>query len=105
MGATSTWPPEMFPDVPQFTFGKIRRVIKSAEQGGMQKFNVFYVNIEDGALNKYADMLQKSGWQVSHTQMDNKGGMLNGQKGNLGLNFPYNMEKRDGALLVYNVKN
>jgi hypothetical protein len=104
MTETSTWPAEMFPDVPQFTFGRIERVIKAAEEGGMRKFNIFYVNVEDGALNKYADMLRKNGWQVSHTQMD-KSGILNGQKGNLGLNFPYNMGKRDGALLVYSVKN
>ena len=30
---TTTWPPEMFTDVPQFTAGKIERVVKSHEQG------------------------------------------------------------------------
>ena len=104
MSETSFWPPEMFKDVPQFPSGKIERVVKSNEEGGKKKFNIYYVGIETDAVKKYADLLKKGGWQTEVTQMD-KGGILNAQKGNMAVNFPYSLEDKSGTLLVYDVQN
>jgi hypothetical protein len=101
---TSTWPPDMFPEVPQFTFGQIKQVHKFREQGGLVKFNVVYGNVESDALNKYANMLKQYGWQLNIIQTDGKGGMVTGQKGKLGISMPFNMEKKEAVLMVYNTK-
>ncbi|MEW6444254.1 MAG: hypothetical protein AB1640_25190 [bacterium] len=98
---TSAWPSDMFSDVPRFTFGKIEHVSKSREQGGMQKFNVHLAGIENDAMNRYADMLKESGWEITLTQLGTQGGMLSGQKNNLGISFPYNLESHDGVLMVF----
>jgi hypothetical protein len=97
---TTTWPLEMFKDVPQFTAGKIEHVVK-AKEGGMQKFNIFFIEINSDALKNYADLLKEKGWQANLIQMGDKGGMLNAQKGNLGMNFAFSAEKKDGMLAVF----
>ena len=98
---TSEWPSDMFSDVPRFTFGRIKHVSKSREEGGMQKFNVHMVDIEPEAITQYTDMLKEKGWEVDVTQMGGKGAMLNGQKKNMGINLPYNQETKDGVLIVF----
>ena len=102
MAVTSTWPPEMFADVPKFTAGKIERVIKSQEQGGLSKFNIYLVNINGDDIKTYAGALKEKGWQTDLMQMGDKGGYLNAQKGNMGLNFGFSLDRKDGLLAVYN---
>jgi hypothetical protein len=34
--------------------------------------------------------------------MGDKGGYLSGQKGTMGINFMFNLEKKDGMLAVFN---
>jgi len=36
---TTTWPEELIKDVPKFTAGKIRRVVKTHEEGNIWTFN------------------------------------------------------------------
>ncbi|MGA9365692.1 MAG: hypothetical protein WBW16_15125 [Bacteroidota bacterium] len=103
MSETTVWPPDMFNDVPEFTFGKIERVHKSTEETGMRKFNIYFVDVEHDALDKYADALKKNGWQASVMQMGDKGGMLTAEKGELALNFPFSVEKKSGTLVVYSI--
>ena len=85
--------------LPQFTAGTIKQVIKD-QDGGMQKFNIFFVDVKGDAVKQYADVLTEKGWQANLTQMGNKGGMLNAQRGNLAINFPFSVEKKEGTLVA-----
>jgi hypothetical protein len=98
---TSVWPSDMFPEVPPFTFAKIERVSKGNE-GGMQKFNIYYKDLNSDGINQYAEILKKNGWRTNIMQMGDKGGYLNAQKGKLGMNFGFSLERKDGLLAVYN---
>jgi hypothetical protein len=102
LAETGTWPSEMFKDVPEFTAGKIEHVIKSHEEGDIWKFNVFLVDINGDDIKNYGDALKEKGWETSLMQMGDKGGMLNAQKGNMGMNFAYSLEDKRGTLSVYN---
>ncbi|MEN6475573.1 MAG: hypothetical protein ABFD81_16285 [Syntrophaceae bacterium] len=98
--STSTCPPDMFADVPQFTGGAIERVVTSNE-GGMKKFNIYFNGLSAEAIKQYAEALKSKGWGVDHMHID-KAGMLNATKGNLGINFAYSTEdKKDGMLAVF----
>jgi hypothetical protein len=103
MSETTVWPADMFKDVPEFTFGKIERVHKSTEESGMRKFNIYFVDVEQDALGKYADALKKNGWQARVMQMGDRGGMLTAEKGELALNFPFSLEEKSGTLVVYSM--
>ena len=97
---TTVWPADMFPEVPPFPFAKIERVSKGNE-GGMQKFNIYYKDLKGDGINQYAEMLKKKGWQTDTMQTGDKGGYLNAQKGKLALNFMFSLERKDGMLAVY----
>jgi hypothetical protein len=99
---TTTWPVEMFTDVPQFTAGKINRVVKSREKEDQRKFNIYFVDVKGDGIKNYADALKEKGWQTELMQMGDKGGILNAQKGKLGLNFPFSLETKEGTLVVFN---
>jgi glutathione peroxidase-family protein len=99
---TATWPAEMFKDVPQFTAGKIERVVKSHEEGDKWKFNIYLVDINGDDIKNYAGALKEKAWQTDLMQMGDKGGYLNAQKGNMGMNFGFSLERKDGMLAVYN---
>jgi len=99
---TTTWPPEMFKDVPEFTAGKIERVVKTHGEGDRWKFNIYLVGINGDDIRNYSNALKGKGWQaVNIMQMGDKGGYLNAQKGNLGMNFGFSSETKDGMLAVY----
>ncbi len=100
MSETSQWPADMFPGVPEFTFGKIERVSKG-EEGGMMKFNIFLRDMEPGGVEKYVAVLKRAGWRADITAMGGKGGLVAGQKGDLGMNFMYSTERGDGMLAVF----
>jgi hypothetical protein len=102
---TTSWPREMFKDVPPFTSGKIERVATSREAGGKLKFNIYYVDVDPDAVNSYAELLNKGGWQATVMQMGDKGVMLNAQKGNMAINFPCSREDNRGTLMVYDFQN
>ena len=97
---TTVWPADMFPEVPPFPFAKIERVSKGNE-GGMQKFNIYYKDLKGDGVKQYAEILKKNGWQADVMQMGEKGGYLNAQKGKLGMNFMFSLERKDGMLAVY----
>jgi hypothetical protein len=99
---TAEWPADMFEDVPQFAFGQIWLVNKG-DEGGMKKFNIYYKNLEEDAVEKYADLLKENGWEAHIIQAANQGGMINAQKGKLAISFVFSLEKKEGTLIVYNV--
>ena len=102
MAQTATWPAEMNKDVPQFTAGKIERVVKTQEEGDVWTFNIYFVGINGDDIKNYAGALKEKGWQTDIMQMGDKGGSLNAQKGTMGINFMFGLERKDGMLAVFN---
>lgn len=102
MAKTATWPAEMIKDVPQFTAGKIERVVKTHEEGDIWTFNIYFVGINGDDIKNYAGALKDKGWQTDSMQMGDKGGYLNAQKGTMGINFMFGLERKDGMLAVFN---
>ena len=99
---TTTWPQEMAKDVPRFTAGKIERVVKTHEEGDIWTFNIYFVDINRDDIKKYDGALKEKGWQTDIMQMADKGGYLNAQKGTMGMNFGFSLERKDGMLAVFN---
>jgi hypothetical protein len=99
---TTTWPPDLSGDVPKFAAGKIQRVVKSQEQGDSWSFNIYLAGFGGDDIKTYENALKGKGWQTDFMQMGDKGGYLNGQKGTMGINFMFSLEKKDGMLAVYN---
>jgi len=102
LDGTAEWPADMFAGVPKFTFGKIERVSKG-EEGGMMKFNIYYKDMEKGGIEKYADLLKEAGWRADLNAAAGSGGLVGGEKDNLGLNFMFNGEDGTGMLAVFSV--
>jgi hypothetical protein len=102
MTETTTWPPEVIKDVPKFTAGKIKRVVKTHAAGDVWTFNIYMDGINGDDIKGYAGALKEKGWKTDIMQMGDKGGSLNGEKGTVGINFMYNLERNDGMLAVFN---
>lgn len=102
IASSSTWPAEMFADVPIFTGGTIERIV-SSEEGGMKKFNIYFNSIKDGAVKEYVQSLKSKGWDASLMDMG-KGGLLNASKGKLGITFSYSAENKDGMLAAFSTQ-
>ena len=103
IASSSTWPADMFADVPKFTGGAIERVVVSNE-GGAKKFNIYYTGIKDDAVKQYTQDLKARGWDANLMEMGGKAAMLNAQKSNLGLSFTYSAENKDGILAVFSTE-
>lgn len=97
MAETATWPSDMTKDVPQFTAGKIVRVVKTHEEGDVWTFNIYFEGINGDDIKSYAGAMKEKGWKTDIMQMGYKGGSLNGEKGTMGINFMYSLERTDGA--------
>jgi hypothetical protein len=102
MTETTTWPTDLVSDVPKFTAGKIKRVIKTQEQTGSWTFNIYLEGISGDDVKNYENAMREMGWQADLMQMGDKGGYLNGQKGTMGMNFGFSLERKDGVLAVFN---
>ncbi len=100
LAETAEWPADMFEGVPVFTFGKIERVSKGRE-GGMMKFNISFHGMEKRGIEQYVELLKEAGWQVSLNTAGESGGILGGEKDDLGLNFMFNGEDGTGVLAVF----
>jgi len=102
MSETSEWPSDMFPDVPKFTYGVVERVSKGTE-GGMQKFNVYLRDVEDGAFEKYDADIKAAGWESQMMTQSDDAGMISAQKGNMALQLVYNKSDKTAVVLAYTV--
>jgi hypothetical protein len=100
LDGTAEWPADMFAGVPKFTFGKIERVSKGKE-GEMMKFNIYYKDMEKGGIEKYVDLLKEAGWQADLNAAAGSGGLVGGEKDDLGLNFMFSTEDGTGMLAVF----
>lgn len=100
LDGTAEWPADMFEGVPKFTFGKIERVSKG-EEGGMMKFNIYFLDIEKGGIERYVELLKEAGWQAHINTAGGPGGLVGGEKGGLGLNFMFSTEDGTGMLAVF----
>ncbi|HQP29738.1 MAG TPA: hypothetical protein PLB81_00300 [Deltaproteobacteria bacterium] len=99
---STSWPADMFADVPRFTAGTVENVLKD-NVGGTQKFTIYLKDFDGEAVRRYEETLKAKGWKSTFMQMG-EGGMLNAQKGQLGMNFAFNTQGRDGTLMVYTAK-
>jgi Zn/Cd-binding protein ZinT len=99
---TKSWPADLSDDVPEFNTGKIQRVVKTQEQADTWTVNIYLADISIDDIRSYEIALKKKGWQTNLTQMGDKGGFLNGQKGTMGINFMFNQEQKNGMLGVFN---
>jgi hypothetical protein len=102
MAKTSEWPSDMFSDVPRFTYGVVERVSKE-QAGGMQKFNVYLRDVEDGAFEKYHADIKAAGWESQSMMQGDSGGMISAQKGNLALQFVCGKDDHTGVVLAYSM--
>jgi len=103
IAASSTWPADMFADVPRFTGGAIERVVAS-NAGGARKFNIHYTGVRGDAVRQYTQDLKAKGWDANLTEMGGKAAILSAQKSNLAMNFVYNADKNDGVLAVFSTE-
>jgi hypothetical protein len=103
IASSSTWPADMFADVPKFTGGAIERVVTS-NAGNAKKFNIYYKGVGDDAVRQYTQDLKSRGWEANLSEMGGKAAILNAQKSNLAMNFVYNAEKKDGVLAVFSTE-
>jgi hypothetical protein len=103
MASSSTWPADMFADVPKFTGGAIERVIASNADGA-RKFNIHYTGVKDDAVKRYTQDLKSQGWDANLMEMGGKAAILSAQKNNLGMSFTYSAEKKDGVLAVFSTQ-
>ena len=99
---TTTWHSDISADVPEFTAGNINRVDKSQEAGGAWTYNIYLADINGDDIKNYEVALKEKGWQTDIMQMGGKGGYLNAQKGTMGMNFGFSIERKDGTLAVFN---
>jgi hypothetical protein len=99
---TTTWPEELVKDVPQFTAGRIKRVVKTQEEGNIWTFNIYFTDLNGDDVKKYAGALKEKGWKTNIMPLADKGGSLNAEKGTMGINFMFSLERKDGMLAVFN---
>jgi hypothetical protein len=99
---TTTWPSDITKEVPKFTAGKITRVVKTQESGNAWTFNIYLVAINGDDIKNYSGALKEKGWKTDIVQMGDKGGYLNAEKGTMGMNFGFSLERKDGMLAVFN---
>ncbi len=84
-GGAHTWPTNMPADIPEIKTGKIVAATTSETEEG-QNWNVHYSNVGIEALDSYGAALKSKGFKIQ-TMKTPKGGMVNGEKGNLGVIF------------------
>lgn len=98
---TTGWPAELTKDIPEFTAGKIRRVVKT---NGSDHLWTISIHIEDFGIEDirdYEKILKSKGWEISTMQMGEQGGFILGEKETSGINFTYNLEEKSGVLGAY----
>jgi len=101
---TSAWPADMFPEVPQFTMGQVKHVQKHLQADGQRNFLVVFGNVESDAVNKYADILKNSGWELTITSIGGQGGMIGAKKEKLNLTFTFASDKKEAVLMAHTIK-
>jgi hypothetical protein len=99
---TTSWPADMFPDVPTIGSARVEHVIRTEEAKGVKRFHVQIAGVESDVFNSYTEQLKKGGWQVNTMVTSGEGSMINAQKGNLVLHFMLNTKDKKGILMVAN---
>jgi len=98
---TSEWPGDMFDGVPKFTYGKVTNVTRVDQtQSGQKTVSVHLSELEGGGAEKYAKELEAAGWDMQVVMSAGEGGMINAQKGDLGLALMYNTTEKHAVLSV-----
>lgn len=93
------WPTDLPEGVPAFTFGRIKGVNRSEQDGG-KAWNIVLEDVEVGALEKYARILEASDWSIMTSLAADKGGMIQATRGDLMVIVMVNAEKRVASVAV-----
>lgn len=83
MGAVEGWPKEIPAEVPQFSSGTIRRVIRTETPEG-QSWDLTVEKVREHAIRDYETILKASGYQTSSmivTGKEGERGSVTGEKG------------------------
>ncbi|NTW52248.1 MAG: hypothetical protein HGB22_06645 [Chlorobiaceae bacterium] len=83
MGAVEGWPKEIPVEVPQFSFGTIRRVIRTETPEG-QSWDLVVESVRQHAIRDYEAILKSSGFLTSSmivTGKEGERGSVTGEKG------------------------
>ena len=79
------WPSDAPSDVPELKSGEITGTTITEQVNG-KNWSIRYTGVEVAALDKYGTMLKSNGFKVQ-TIKAGKGGMVNGEKGKIGVIF------------------
>jgi hypothetical protein len=85
MGAVEGWPNEIPAEVPEFSYGKIRRVTRTQTPEG-QSWDLVIEKVREHAIRDYEVMLKANGFQTTSmivTGKDGERGSVTGEKGAL----------------------
>jgi hypothetical protein len=77
--------------------------VSKGTEGGMQKFNVYLRDVEDGAFEKYDADIKAAGWESQMMTQSDDAGMISAQKGNMALQLVYNKSDKTAVVLAYTV--
>ncbi|HWR00366.1 MAG TPA: hypothetical protein VN371_00770 [Chlorobaculum sp.] len=85
LGAVDGWPKEIPVEVPEFSFGTIRRVIRTESPEG-QSWDLIMENVREHAIRDYEATLKSRGFQTSSMIVvgkEGERGSVTGEKGSL----------------------
>ena len=80
--SVSSWPGEIPDDVPEFKNGKVISVT-AQETDGDNNWVVIFEEVPEGALEKYKEELENTGFKINYTTMTGSGGYLAALKNKL----------------------
>lgn len=98
---TTGWPSELTKDIPEFTAGKIRRVVKTNDSDHLWTISIHIEDFGIEDIRSYEKILKSKGWEISTMQMGEQGGFILGEKETSGINFTYNLAEKSGVLGAY----
>jgi hypothetical protein len=85
MGAVEGWPKEIPAEVPEFSYGKVRRLTRTQTPEG-QSWDLVIEKVREHAIRDYEVMLKANGFQTTSmivTGKDGERGSVTGEKGAL----------------------
>jgi hypothetical protein len=93
------WPGDLPEGVPQFTMAKVKGVTRS-DRNGKKGWNIIVEEVEDGAVEKYAEQLKDNGWTLMSQMNNAQGSLVQASKGDLILMGMINTEERGGGISI-----
>lgn len=99
--AATEWPSDLPGDVPPFTYGTVERVTRAEDTAkNTTAYSIYLRDVSDDAFAKYEAELKAAGWECMSVDMGGKGGVISGQKGDIGVTVTCNMEEHIASVAV-----